>query len=101
MHELRKKLYNEDEKLTSEELDILNFETDFNRTYDAIYWNAALDNFLDWLRLYEKGEDIIHNPKNKDFFKRLYEETWIIITSDRELTTLYIIWDNHWYGLEI
>lgn len=37
MHELRKKLYNEDEKLTSEELDILNFETDFNRTYDAIY----------------------------------------------------------------
>ena len=44
MHELRKKLYNEDEKLTSEELDILNFETDFNRTYDAIYWNSALDN---------------------------------------------------------
>lgn len=101
MHELRKKLYNEDEKLTSEELDILNFETDFNRTYDAIYWNSALDNFLDWLRLYEKGENIIQNPKNKDFFKRLYEETWIILSSDRELTTLYIIWDNNWYGLEI
>ena len=37
MHEIRNKLYNEDEKLTHEELDILQFETDFSDTYDAIY----------------------------------------------------------------
>ena len=100
MHEIRNKLYNEDEKLTHEELDILQFETDFSDTYDAIYWNDALDNFLDNLRLYEKWEQILQNPKNKDFFKKLYDETWITITSDRELTTLYIIRDNNGYWLE-
>lgn len=100
MHEIRNRLYDENEKLTSEELDILNFETDFSRTYDAIYWNDALDNFLDNLRLYEKWEQILQNPKNKDFFKKLYNETWITITSDRELTTLYIIRDNNGYWLE-
>jgi hypothetical protein len=100
MHEIRNRLYDENERLTSEELNILNFETDFSRTYDAIYWNNALDNFLDSLWIYQKGEHILKNPKNKQFFKKLYEESWITITSDRELTTLYIIRDNVGYGLE-
>lgn len=101
MHEIRNRLYDENENLTNEELDILKFETDFTSTYNAIYNNEALDNFLDNLRLYEKGEDLIKNPKNKAFFKKLYEETGIILASDRELTALYVIWDNYSYWLEI
>lgn len=101
MHEIRNRLYDENEKLTREELDILSFETDFDRTYDAIYENAALDEFLDNLQIYRKWETILKNPRNKWFFKKLYDETWITITSDRELTTLYIIWSYLWYGLEM
>ena len=99
MHEIRNKLY-EDREITSEELDILAFETDFNQTYDAIYDNDALDNFLDGLMLYDKWEIILKNPNNKPFFEKLYKESWIILTSDRELTTLYILWDNKWYWLD-
>lgn len=98
MHEIRKKLYSE--KLTTRELDILRFEDDFSKTYDDIYNNSSLDNFLDRLELWLKWEDLLHNPKNKDFFKALYDETWITITSDRELTTLRIIADENWYWLD-
>lgn len=101
MWELRNKLYDENENLTSKELDILSFESDFKSTYNDIYNNEILDDFLDRLQLYLKWESIIENPKNKDFFRRLYEESWIVITSDRELTVLRILYREKWYWLEI
>lgn len=97
MHEIREKLHN-DEKLTTKELNILEFEDDFSKTYDDIYYNSNLDNFLDRLELREKWEDLLANPKNKDFFKKLYEESWIIIASDRELITLWVITQYHNYN---
>ncbi len=99
MHELRNKLYDEGVEYTPRELAILNFESDFNRTYKDVYNNEALDDFLDSLQVRRKAENLI--SKNADFFKDLYKETGLVLTSDRELTVLWIIYEENWYWLKL
>lgn len=101
MHELRNKLYEENCPLTNEELDILNFETIYTRVYDDLYNNGTLNNFIDRLRIYNKWLDILENEKNKPFFKKLFDETWILITSDRELSALWIVASEHEFNLNL
>lgn len=102
MHEIRKnRLYNEENPISKEELDILCFEDDFWRVYDILYDNSELEDIVEYsskVDFMSIWESILENPKNKDFFKKLYEESWIIIASDRELITLWVITQYHNYN---
>jgi len=102
MHEIRKnRLYNEENPISKEELDILCFEDDFWRVYDILYDNSELEDIVEYsskVDFLSIWESILENPKNKDFFKKLYEESWIIIASDRELITLWVITQYHNYN---
>ena len=102
MHEIRKnRLYNEENPISKEELDILCFEDDFWRVYDILYDNSELEDIVEYsskVDFLSVWESILENPKNKDFFKKLYEESWIIIASDRELITLWVITQYHNYN---
>ena len=102
MHEIRKnRLYNEENPISKEELDVLCFEDDFWRVYDILYDNSELEDIVEYsskVDFLSIWESILENPKNKDFFKKLYEESWIIIASDRELITLWVITQYHNYN---
>ena len=102
MHEIRKnRLYNEENPISKEELDILCFEDDFWRVYDILYDNSELEDIVEYsskVDFLSIWESILENPKNKSFFKKLYEESWIIIASDRELITLWVITQYHNYN---
>lgn len=102
MHEIRKnRLYNEENPISKEELDILCFEDDFWRVYDILYDNSELEDIVEYsskVDFLSIWESILENQKNKDFFKKLYEESWIIIASDRELITLWVITQYHNYN---
>lgn len=102
MHEIRKnRLYNEENPISKEELDILCFEDDFWRVYDILYDNSELEDIVEYsskVDFLSIWESILENPKNKDFFKKLYEESWVIIASDRELITLWVITQYHNYN---
>ena len=102
MHEIRKnRLYNEENPISKEELDILCFEDDFWRVYDILYDNSELEDIVEYsskVDFLSIWESILENPKNKEFFKKLFEESWIVIASDRELITLWVITQYHNYN---
>ena len=80
MHEIRKnRLYNEENPISKEELDILCFEDDFWRVYDILYDNSELEDIVEYsskVDFMSIWESILENPKNKDFFKKLYAKEY-------------------------